>query len=109
VVGFSISVLPSKAEAYQERRPAVGQRQQVSTVDFSASCLPPARTRVPVNASPLRLLSPPFAPSAHLRYNTRAPLGGATPMEERLQKIMARAGFGSRRACEEMIRRDGSR
>jgi len=25
-------------------------------------------------------------------------------MEERLQKIMARAGFGSRRACEELIR-----
>lgn len=32
-----------------------------------------------------------------LHYNTAA-------MEERLQKILSRAGFGSRRACEEFIR-----
>ncbi len=48
-------------------------------------------------------LRPPFAPSAHLEYNTRD-TQGATPMEERLQKIMAQAGLGSRRACEELIR-----
>ncbi len=38
-----------------------------------------------------------IAPHAHLGYNTAR-------MEERLQKIMARAGLGSRRACDELIR-----
>ncbi len=31
-------------------------------------------------------------------------LKGASPVEERLQKVMAHAGVGSRRACEEMIK-----
>ena len=44
-----------------------------------------------------------FAPSAHVRHNTPVSQG-ATPMEERLQKTLARAGFGSRCACEELIR-----
>lgn len=40
---------------------------------------------------------PPDCFLARLRYNI-------SPMEERLQKILARAGFGARRACEELIR-----
>jgi len=44
-----------------------------------------------------------FAPSAYLRYNTADSLR-AVSMKDRLQKILARAGHGSRRACEELIR-----
>ncbi len=46
---------------------------------------------------------PGFAPSAYLRYNTAAFIRG-WGMDIRLQKILARAGLGSRRSCEDLIR-----
>ncbi|HUY23307.1 MAG TPA: pseudouridine synthase [Acidimicrobiales bacterium] len=42
-------------------------------------------------------------PGAAPREGPDAALGGAGPQGERLQKVLARVGLGSRRACEELI------
>lgn len=41
--------------------------------------------------------------SSHQRGETRKPATPAPDRRERLQKVLARAGLGSRRACEELV------